>query len=487
MTDQLPRPRRHKPRVSSFLAGVLGALVIGAAIYLVFGGGLPFSGTPFVLKAVFTTETQLHIPSPVRVAGVEVGQVVSVQHVSGSSEAAVVTMHINHNGLPIHAGATLNIRPRIFLEGNYYADLKPGPPDAPVLASGSTLPAANDTGPVQLDRVLADLTSSSRQNLQTLLQGLGSSLNGPATAAQDATQDPSVRGLTGAQALNASLNYSVNAFRASAIVNQALLGTQQHDLAKVVSGNEQLFRGLAASGTALPSLITTFNATLAALASRQQALSETIASLPPYLQATDSALGPLDASYAPTKAIARALIPGVRQLDPTVGAALPWLSQATSLFSKPELGNLLNLLTPAVQQTAGALSATKSLLSGADLFGRCFTHNIVPAGNQVIQDPPVSTGLSVYQEFFQSAVGLASASQNFDGNGRYLRALAGGGSTQVQTSSVPTAGPLYGNAVLPPLGTRPAWTGNAPPLNGRVACYRNPVPSLNNVVTGGTP
>jgi phospholipid/cholesterol/gamma-HCH transport system substrate-binding protein len=479
--------RRRKPRVSNFLAGIIGAVAIAAICYLVFGGGLPFAGSPFVLKAAFTTETQLHIPSPVRIAGVDVGRVVSVQHIRGSSQAAVVTMQIDRNGLPIHADATINIRPRIFLEGNFYADLRPGSPAAPVLTSGSTLPAANDTGPVQLDRILAALNSNARQNLQTLLQGIGLALNGAPTSAQDATQDPSVRGLSGGQALNASLKYSVAAFRASAIVNQALLGTQPHDLSKVVAGSEELFRGLAASDGQLSSLVTNFNATLAALAARQQSLSQTIAALPPYLQATNAALGPLNASFGPTKAIARALIPGVKQLDPTIGAALPWLPQATALFSRNELGALLTDLTPAVQRTAATLSATNSLLNGADLLGRCLTHNVVPAGNQVIQDPPVGTGLPVYQEFFQSAVGLASAAQNFDGNGRYIRSLAGGGSEQIQSSSIPSAGPLYGNAVLPPLATRPAWAGHAPPIRNAVACYRNAVPDLNGAATGGTP
>lgn len=479
--------RRRNPRVSKLLAGTIGALLIVAIVYLVFGGSLPFAGTPFTLKAVFTTETQLHIPSPVRIAGVDVGQVVGVKHLDGSSQVSVVTMHIDDNGLPIHGGATINIRPRIFLEGNFYADLHPGSPNAPVLASGATLPAANDSGPVQLDRVLAALDSNSRNDLEALLQGIGSSLNASPTPAEDAAQDPSVRGLTGGQALNASLKYSVDAFRASAIVNQALLGTRPHDLAKAVTGDEELLRGLAASGNQLPSLVTTFNATMAALASRQQELAATVAALPPWLRATDAALGPLNASFGPTKAIAHALIPGVEQLDPTIGAALPWLKQATALLSRRELGALLSSLTPAVQQTSATVSSTKSLLSGADLLARCLSHNVVPAGNEVIQDPPVGTGLPVYQEFFQSAVGLASASQNFDGNGRYLRATAGGGSDQIQSSSNASAGPLYGNAVLAPLGTRPAWPGSAPPLRRSVACYRNAVPNLNGASTGGTP
>jgi phospholipid/cholesterol/gamma-HCH transport system substrate-binding protein len=478
--------RRHKPRVSNLWAGVMGAAVILIICYLVFGGSLPFSGSPYVLKAEFTSQTQLHIPSEVRTAGVKVGQVVSVVQKAG--QTGVVTMDIDQNGLPIHADATVNVRPRIFLEGNFYVDLKPGSPNAPVVPSGYTLPAPQTSGPVQLDRVLAALNSDARANLQTLLQGIGLALNGQPTAAQDATQDPSVRGLTGGQALNLSLKYSVNAFRASAMVNQALLGIQPNDLSKVVKGNEEVFRGLAASGPQLPALVTNFNTTLAALASQQQQLSQTIADLPPWLRATDQALGPIQASFAPTKQLASALIPGVEQLDPTIGVALPWLEQSIALVSPQELGGLLKYLTPAVQNTSASLSATKTLLSASDQFAQCFSHDIIPVGNEVIQDPPSdSTGIQVYREFFQSAVGLAGAAENFDGNGRYTRASAGGGSILSHTSPVAGAGPLYGNAVLPPLGTRPAWPGHAPPLNRSVACFKNPVPNLNSVTTGGTP
>ncbi|HWE59298.1 MAG TPA: MlaD family protein [Solirubrobacteraceae bacterium] len=482
---------RRRSRVSKFAAGVIGAVVILLICYLVFGGSLPFSGSPYVLKAVFTSETQLHIPSEVRTAGVKIGQVVSVQKIGGpGSQDGVVTMDIDQNGLPIHADATVNIQPRIFLEGNFYVDLSPGSPSAPVLSSGSTLPAPQASGPVQLDRVLAALKSDSRANLQTLLQGIGSSLNAPPAAGEDASQnqDPSVRGLSGAQGLNLSLKYSVDAFRASAMVNQALLGIQPNDLANVVKGNKEVFQALADSGQQLPSFITSFNATMAALASRQQQLSQTIAALPPWLQATDNALGPIEASYVPTQKLAAALIPGIKQLDPTIGVALPWLQESTALMSHQDLGGLLQYLTPAVQNTASSLSATKTLLTGSDRLAQCFSHNIVPAGNQVILDPPGdSTGIQVYREFLQSAVGLAGASGNFDGNGRYTRASAGGGSDRVQTSVVGSAGPLFGNAVLAPLGARPAWPGHAPPLNRNVACDKNPVPNLNRVSTGGTP
>jgi ABC-type transporter Mla subunit MlaD len=478
--------RRHKPRVSNFAAGLIGAALIAVVCYFVFGGSLPFQGAPFTLKAMFTSETELHIPSPVRVAGVDVGQVTSVSRVPGS-QAALITMSINPNGLPIHADATAKIRPRIFLEGNFYVDLHPGSPSAPDLGSGATLSTGSTSGPVQLDRVLSALTGNARTNLQTLLRGIGGALDAPPTAAQDATQDPLVRGMTGGQALNTSLKYSADAFKASAIVNQALLGIQPHDLSGVVSGNAEVFRALAASGNQLSGFVTTFNRTMAALAARQQQLGQTISLLPPLLARTQSSDSALDASFPPTRAFARALASGIGQLGPAIDAGLPWLAQASALMSPQELGGLVRYLTPAIQNTGATIGETQALLRQADLLGRCFDHNIVPTGNQVIADPPIGTGLPVYQELFQSAVGLASAAQNFDGNGRYIRANAGGGGTRVQTPLLPGAGPAYGNAVVPVLGTRPAFAGNPPPVRRDVPCYTNAPPALNSARTGAGP
>ncbi len=478
---------RRRQRISNFRAGLIAVVVIGAVCYLVFGGSLPFSGSPFVLKAVFTSETQLHIPSPVRIAGVDVGSVTGVQRVSKTSSAAVMTMTVDPNGLPIHSDATMKIRPRIFLEGNFYVDLQPGTPSAPVLSSGETLPASHTAGPVQLDRVLSSLNSAARSNLQTLLQGYGGALNDPSTLLEDRTHDPMVRGLTAAQSLNLSLAYSVAAFRDSSIVNEGLLGLLPHDLSGVVRGNAHVFRGLADAGGALPGLVSTFNATMATLASRQAELSQTIALLPPLLTSAAQANRALDASFGPTQQFAAAILPGVKQLGPTISAALPWIAQATPLVSPQELGGLLRDLTPAVQNTASSLSSTQTLINNADLLARCFSHNIVPAGNQVIKDPPIGTGLQVYQEFFQSAVGIASAAQNFDGNGRYVRASAGGGSITAETPVVAGNGPIYGNFIAPPLGTRPAFAGSPPPTNRSVACYRNAVPNLNSAATGVGP
>ena len=81
-------------------------------------------------------------------------------------------MEINDKGLPIHKDATLKIRPRIFLEGNFFVDLPPGTPRAPTIGDGDTIPVTQTAAPVQLDQVLTALQSDTREDLQTLLDGL---------------------------------------------------------------------------------------------------------------------------------------------------------------------------------------------------------------------------------------------------------------------------------------------------------------------------
>ena len=480
--------RRHGSRVPNLVAGALGILVIVVICWVVFGGPIPFSSGGFKLRAVYTSQTELHLDSPVRIAGVNVGKVTGIKHVGGDSPATLVTMSIDHDGLPIHADATSAIRPRLFLEGNYYVNLEPGTPEASTLSSGSTLSSPHNSGPVQLDRVLSALNGNARRNLQTLLQGLGDSLNKRPTAAEDASADPSQRGLTAGQSLNRSLNYSANAFRASAIVNQALLGERPHDLSGAVAGTEKFFSGLAGAQGHLANLVTTFNSTMRALANRQHDLAETIGLLPGTLQATDRALGPLQASFAPTQRFAAEILPGVKRTGPAIAAGLPWLGQTQALVSNAELGGLLRYLTPAVQDTGTTVVSLQQLLRGSGQLAVCFTHTIIPTGNERIQDPPITTGRQVYQELFQSAVGIASSGQDFDGNGRYLRSSVGGGSDLVMTRQTATSqGPVYGDAVLPPLGTRPAFAGKAPPINRAALCGRQPAPKLNAATTGEGP
>ena len=81
-------------------------------------------------------------------------------------------MELKDSALPLHEDATAKVRPRIFLEGNFFVDLKPGTPESPTLDSGDTIAITQTSTPVQLDQVLTSLQSDSREDLKQLLNGL---------------------------------------------------------------------------------------------------------------------------------------------------------------------------------------------------------------------------------------------------------------------------------------------------------------------------
>src|SRR5918998_4379710 len=115
------------PRVR---AGLLALVIVAVGTYFGFTKANPFA-SPYELTAAFDTVNNLKPNSPVRIAGVDVGKVKQVEAVTGDSGAAVVTMEIEEKGLPIHEDATMKIRPRIFLEGNFFVDMSPGSPSSP--------------------------------------------------------------------------------------------------------------------------------------------------------------------------------------------------------------------------------------------------------------------------------------------------------------------------------------------------------------------
>src|SRR3954454_9124422 len=154
------------------------AAAIGAVLIMFFGftKDIPFTHG-FQIKAQFESANSIRPNSPVRIAGVEVGKVKSVTGVEGS-DAALLTMELKDAALPLHEDATAKVRPRIFLEGNFFVDLKPGTPEAPTLDSGDTIKITQTSTPVQLDEVLTALQENTREDLRTVIGELAQAEGG---------------------------------------------------------------------------------------------------------------------------------------------------------------------------------------------------------------------------------------------------------------------------------------------------------------------
>jgi phospholipid/cholesterol/gamma-HCH transport system substrate-binding protein len=482
------RGRQHG--VSPFKAGAIAIVFIVAVTYLAFAKHVPFVTSHYKLNAVFANASNLRPNSTVRIAGVDVGKVKSI---SGYKDAngtptggALVTMELDNNALPLHRDATLKIRPKLFLEGNFFVQLSPGSPSATNLRSGSTVPVTQTSAPVQIDQVLSSLQTNTRQNLQTLLKGYGDAINGKPQPGEDADQVPAVRGKTAGQALNQSLDHSPQALRGTALVNEALLGVDPHDVSKLVASVQKVSAALNSNEGVLQDFVTNFNHTVRAFANQEGNLRETVALLGPVLQKADTTFKNLDASFAPTRAWAREILPGVRETPATIDASFPWIAQARKLVSPAELQGLVNDLRPAIGDLAGVTDESLKLIPQLDLLNRCATDVVLPTGDIPINDGPFATGIANYKEAWQAMVGLSGESQNFDGNGIYTRFQAGGGAQPVNSLSSPS-GILYGNATAKPLGTQPKRPASPPPKKTNVACYKNKIPDLNNATIGPGP
>jgi phospholipid/cholesterol/gamma-HCH transport system substrate-binding protein len=476
---------RRKKR-SPVAIGIIALVVALIALFLGFTKDIPFT-RPFEIKAVFQSANSIRPSSPVRIAGVEVGKVKSVEAQPGT-DAAVVTMSIKKDGLPIHSDATAKIRPRIFLEGNFFVDLTPGTPTAPDLQDGATIKVTQTATPVQLDEVLTALQSDTRQDLQVLLDNLSTALTAKPTKAQDAASDPSARGQTAAQSFNDAYNDIPASEKSTSQVFEALLGTDpSRDVSRLIAGTARTTGALIRNENALKGLITNFNTTMAAFASEAGNLRASIRELAPTLASANGALSALDASFPPTRAFAREILPGVRETPATINASFPWIEQTRKLVSSKELGGLVRQLSPATADLARVTDRAIALLPQTDLTSKCVRNNILPTGDLVINDE-FKTGAPNYKEFLWSLVGLAGEGQNFDGNGSYVRFQTGGGSQQLSVGTASgNSGKVFGNNVAVPLGNRPFYPGKRPPYRPDVPCYTQKLPDVNGPASASTP
>jgi phospholipid/cholesterol/gamma-HCH transport system substrate-binding protein len=399
---------------------------------------------------VVRSANELQNRSPVRIAGVNVGKVTKVERGPGST--AVVTMAIDRDALPIHRDATLKIRPRLFLEGNFFVDLEPGTPAAPDLGEGGTIPLAQTAQPVQLDQVLSALNAGTRQDLKLLLHGLA-------------------EGVGDGRALHRVIPLMPPAFLRTAVVAQALQGETPGDLAGFVASAEKTTRALASRRRQLPVLVTALDRTLTTLAERRRALGESVARLDTVMRRAPAAFAALNELFPTARAFVREARPGIRATPATLRLANPLLDQAARLIAPPELPALIAQLDPALHELSVLEPQLGALLGRLRPITECVRTNALPTLKKPVVDPPLTTGEPVYRELLDTVVGLASATQNFTGHGQAVRYHAGFGDQIVTTGKAPSLGePLVGLTSEPLLGSRPRDPGQQPPFRPDVPC-----------------
>jgi virulence factor Mce-like protein len=443
-------------------AGVIAIVVIGLLTFWGFTRLNPFKST-FELKATFHTANNLQPKSPVRIAGVNVGAVKEVKPL-GDGKGATVTMEIQDMGLPIHEDAQMKIRPRIFLEGNFFVDVNPGSPSTPEVKSGATIPVNQTSTPVQLGELLTSLQSDTRKDLRTLLfeyatKGLG---NG------------------GAEAYNRALDSAPEAFKSSALANEATLGQKPHDLSNLLRGQQRLFAELSANPAILKDLVTQLNVTFAAFAREDGALRATIPALRDVLRVGTPALVSLDSALPSLRGFARDALPGTISSGPTIDASLPFVRQARLLVRPEELRGLVADLRPTIPALARLNRSTIPFLNENRALSACQNNTILPFATAPIPDPdfPANTDQPFYKQAARGLVGLAGESRVADANTPMFHVQIGAGASTITNFNDQGEG-VFATAPEPPQGVRPIRPNSRPVFRPDIPCETQEPPDLN--------
>lgn len=467
-------------------ASLIGFLLLIVASYFIFTKALPWTQHRMIY-AVVPSSNLLAPGSPVRIGGVDIGKVTGSGRYRHTNDS-VVDMEIDNTSPVIHRDATIDIRPRLFLEGNFYVQLSPGTPGSPALGDGGTIPIQNTTDPVQIDQLLDAFPAGVRHQLQNALAGFGTSLDTKPTAAQDGRLDPAVRGLTGAQAINRTFDTSAASLRDSAIVSEALNGPDGRALSKMEAGFAKASTGLTQAQAQLGPLIANFDQTMRAMASQQQGLRQTVRELGPAARHANTAFAALESAFPAAEHFSNAFAGSLPELPATITAAYPWLAQAKPLLSNAELGGLLHDLQPASADLAKLTNNQRKFMPAIDAFNQCMTKVFIPTGNIVVKDGALSSGIPNYREFWYAMVGQAAEGQGSDGNGDFLRINASGGPFSVESGQTNYMGrddTGFAQMAAKPLRTRPYYPNSVPPLQRKVACDTQPVPNVNGPASTG--
>ena len=481
-SDILAQRPGHRHTLSPFVAGAIALVVILVGAYFAYTKANPFDN-PYELNFVVRSANEMKARSPVRVAGVDVGKVTKVEPIPTDDRDllpghedesfAKVTMRIDDDeALPIKEDATIKIRNRIFLEGNYFVELHPGSPSAPELPSGETLPPDQADFPTQQHQVLQDvLRHDQREDFRIIFDELSTALQG-----------------AGAAGFNEAIRYWERAYRDSAQVSEAYLGTENHDLSRLLKGQGKVFGALARNEDALKGFVTNLNRTVAAFAVQEDNLKATIPQLRDVVKVGRPALQSLNSALPSLRAFAREALPGTRAASPTLDAQIPLVRQLRLLVSEPELQGLANDLRDAIPDIVKLNKGSTKTFRYTRALSACQNNVLVPFAKEPIPDPDFAdddpdrdnSGEPWYRQQQRAFVGLAGESRLFDGNSSYFRVQAGGGPVQLATTGE-TGEDYFSRQLFPIEGVRPIspLEEYRPKFRPDQPCELQEVPDLN--------
>ena len=345
-------------------------------LWIAFGGPIPLKPKSYQITAYFPEATTLAAEGDVRVGGVSVGKVKSLElappeeRVNGNDTTEAV-LEIEPEFAPIAEDTKAILRQKTLL-GETYVELTPG-----------TEPG-EEAAPVALGAA-ANVSDAESKNVETVEEGgtLGLSQT------QDATQIDEIFNALDQETRESFQRWMANAaigvedrgldlndafgnlgpFVTDASSVLEILNRQKQELKGLVRDTGTVFEALSARDQQLAGLITGSNDTFEALASQDQALAETFQILPTFQRESRLTFERLDEFQADTHPLVNDLIPVARDLSPTLRSIRQLSPNLLSLFHKlGDPGGLIDVSERGLPALERFLNGLAPVLDALDPF-----------------------------------------------------------------------------------------------------------------------
>lgn len=406
-------PYRLSPvRLFAVATFVLSVFVLTLYVWMASGGSVPMAPGKYRVHVLLPQAKGLGQHSDVRVSGVTVGHVVSVDAAPPAGRfrgRADVVIDLDKRYVPLRADATAMLRSKSIL-GEAYVALSLGSSGAPPVADGGTLDASQALRTVEADEIFRTWDPETRRALQEWL----------------ATQSP------GLAEHGADLNGAIASLRPWVMNADRLLAVvdaQSDDVAALLADGGDVAAALADRGDAIQTLAVSGDRAFNAVASRSDALADAFRELPAFEREATATINTVTAFASRSTDDVRALRSLVAPLSPAFAElaadapALRRVVEATPRLSSAALDGL-----PALDSV---LDAAPPVLSSL----RPFLLSLNPALRFLASGRSELTGLIAN---LAAATQTATSTPNSREPVHYLRGM-----------------PVLGPQVLGPLSTRP--------------------------------
>jgi phospholipid/cholesterol/gamma-HCH transport system substrate-binding protein len=256
--------QKQAPSIGRLLVAVgftLSCFGLLLFLWAAFGGPLPFSSESYRFTADFPEATQLAAESDVRVGGVSVGKVKTIE-LPPTGNATRAEIEIKEQYAPIYKDARAILRQKTLL-GETYVGLTRGSPEAGGIPEEGHLDGGQTQDSTQIDEIFNAVDEEFRNAFRLWMKNAAIAVRG--------------RGLD----LNDSFG-NFGPFVADAADILETLNRQDQSLGQLVRSTGDVFAALTQRERGLARAITGSNATFRALASQDEALAETFRIFPTF-------------------------------------------------------------------------------------------------------------------------------------------------------------------------------------------------------------